>query len=165
MKNLCILFVVILSSSCSLYNHKTYSEYSFKASEMGIERKSTSILDFQIIDDELNKSEIQDNEYQFDQTSRNELTTISTTKHTLNRRVPEKRKFVSKHKIVDSENTPHSISDNPTNSKESKKRKGEKDKGLVALLVVLGILLLGLAIGIIWFFVQIFKSGGFFSFG
>ena len=165
MKNLCILFVLVLSSSCSLYNHKTHSEYSFKAIDMGVERESTSILDFQTIDGGLNPSESQENENQPDQTSRNELTAVSTMNLTLNRKAAGKRKFVSKHKIVDSENTPHSISENSMNSKESKKRKGKKDKGLVALLIVLGILLLALVIGIIWFFVQVFNSGGFFSFG
>ena len=165
MKNLSILIVLVLNSSCSLYNHRTHSEYSLNPSEMNIERESASILDFQTIDDELNLSESQENENKFSQTSSNELTTISTIKHTSNKIVTVKRKFMSTYKIVDSEHAQHSISDNPTNSKESKKWKSEKGKGLIALLVILGILLLALVIGIIWFFVQIFNSGGFFNFG
>ena len=163
MKNLCILFVLVLISSCSLYNHKTHSEYSFKASEMVKERESASILDFQTIEDNLQRSESKANENQISETIEKDIKkSIVAVEPLVNRMA--KSKVLKRYKRIAYFNTNESIREHDSKINKNETQKNQSGNGLIVLLVVLGILLLALLIGIIWVFVQIIQ-GDVFGFG
>jgi len=163
MKNLCILFVLILISSCSLYNHKTHSEYSFIGSEMVKERESASILDFQTIEDNLQQSESQENENQISEIIEKDIKKSIVVVEPLVNRIA-KSKVLKRYKRIAYFNTNESIREHDSKINKNETQKNQTGNGLMILLVVLGILLLALLIGIIWVFVQIIQ-GDVFGFG